>query len=109
MPGHCLPDGTYRFHSGGEDVGGMCMLGTFSERSVISEHSAIKVDPDCLRTAGADPAAALQGIDRLHVLCPVPAPESQRTAAALARAGGGISQPVAGLADVAPALHRLLS
>ncbi len=42
----CLPDGTYRFHSGGEDVGGMCMLGTFSERSVISEHSAIKVDPD---------------------------------------------------------------
>jgi Zn-dependent alcohol dehydrogenases, class III len=39
-------DGTYRFHSGGEDFGGMCMLGTFSERAVISEHSAIKVDPD---------------------------------------------------------------
>jgi Mg-chelatase subunit ChlD len=64
---------------------------------------------DCLRTAGADPAAALQGIDRLHVLCPVPVPESERTAAALARAGGGISQPVGSLADVAPALHRLLS
>ncbi len=64
---------------------------------------------DCLRTAGADPAAALQGIDRLHVLCPVPAPESERTAAALARAGGGISQPVGSLTDVAPALHRLLS
>ena len=64
---------------------------------------------DCLRTAGADPAAALQGIDRLHVLCPVPAPESERTAAALARAGGGISQPVGRLADVAPALYRLLS
>ncbi len=42
----CLPDGTYRFHSGGEDLGAFCMLGTFSERSVISEHSAIKVDPD---------------------------------------------------------------
>src|SRR6185369_6851968 len=42
----CLPDGTYRFHGGGEDFGGMCMLGTFSERAVISEHSAIKVDPD---------------------------------------------------------------
>jgi len=41
-----LPDGTFRFHSGGEDFGGMCMLGTFSERAVISEHSAIKVDPD---------------------------------------------------------------
>jgi alcohol dehydrogenase (nicotinoprotein) len=42
----CLPDGTYRFHSDGQDLGGMCMLGTFSERSVISENSAIKVDPD---------------------------------------------------------------
>src|ERR1700674_1372635 len=25
-----LPDGTYRFHQNGEDLGGMCMLGTFS-------------------------------------------------------------------------------
>jgi alcohol dehydrogenase (nicotinoprotein) len=42
----CLPDGTYRFHLDGEDLGGMCMLGTFSERAVISENSAIKVDSD---------------------------------------------------------------
>jgi S-(hydroxymethyl)glutathione dehydrogenase/alcohol dehydrogenase len=42
----CLADGTYRFHSGGEDFGGMCMLGTFSEFGTISENSAIKVDPD---------------------------------------------------------------
>ena len=42
----CLPDGTYRFHLDGEDLGAMCMLGTFSERAVISEMSAIKVDPD---------------------------------------------------------------
>src|SRR5215468_2525544 len=42
----CLPDGTYRFHQDGVDLGGMCMLGTFSERAVISEHSAIKVDDD---------------------------------------------------------------
>jgi len=41
-----LPDGTYRFHENGEDLGGMCMLGTFSEYSTISENSAIKVDPD---------------------------------------------------------------
>jgi magnesium chelatase subunit D len=67
---------------------------------------------DCLRTAGEDPATALRGIDRLHVLCPAPgeglatAPEP---AAALARAGGGISQPVGRLADVGPALRRLLS
>src|ERR1700733_12122592 len=41
-----LPDGTYRFHQNGEDLGGMSMLGTFSERAVISENSAIKVDDD---------------------------------------------------------------
>jgi S-(hydroxymethyl)glutathione dehydrogenase/alcohol dehydrogenase len=42
----CLPDGTYRWHADGEDFGGMCMLGTFSERAVISENSAVKVDDD---------------------------------------------------------------
>jgi alcohol dehydrogenase (nicotinoprotein) len=41
-----MTDGTYRFHQNGEDFGGMCMLGTFSERATISENSAIKVDPD---------------------------------------------------------------
>jgi magnesium chelatase subunit D len=65
---------------------------------------------DCLRTAGADPAAALHGIDRLHVLCPAGEPgQDPAAAAALARAGGGISQQVTRLADVAPALQRLLS
>jgi magnesium chelatase subunit D len=64
---------------------------------------------DCLRTAGDDAASALAGIDRLHVLCPLSTPESERAAAALARAGGGISQPVRKLAEVAPALTRALS
>jgi hypothetical protein len=65
---------------------------------------------DCLRTAGADPAGALGGIDRLHVLCPVPGnTEPELAAAALARSGHGISRPVRRLADVAPALHHLLS
>jgi len=41
-----LPDGTYRFHKDGEDLGGMCMLGTFSERSTISENSCVKIDDD---------------------------------------------------------------
>lgn len=41
-----LPDGTFRFHAGGEDFGGMCMLGTFSQYATISEHSAVKVDED---------------------------------------------------------------
>ncbi|HEX4059756.1 MAG TPA: AAA family ATPase [Streptosporangiaceae bacterium] len=64
---------------------------------------------DCLRTTGGDPAAALAGIDRLHVLCPLPGPESERAAATLARRRGGLSQPVHGLADVAPALTRVLT
>jgi alcohol dehydrogenase (nicotinoprotein) len=43
----CLPDGTFRFHSDdGADVGGMCMLGTFSQWSVIHEASCVKVDDD---------------------------------------------------------------
>ena len=39
-----MPDGTFRFHSGKEDFGAMCMLGTFSERATISQHSVVKVD-----------------------------------------------------------------
>ena len=64
---------------------------------------------DCVATSGDDPASALAGIDRLHVLCPLPAPESERAAAALARLGCGVSQPVRRLAEVAPALTRALS
>ncbi|NIH79462.1 NDMA-dependent alcohol dehydrogenase [Amycolatopsis viridis] len=39
-----LPDGSFRFHRGGTDYGAMCMLGTFSERATISQHSVVKVD-----------------------------------------------------------------
>jgi gas vesicle protein GvpN len=77
-------------------------------RASADERIAVLLS-DCLRTAGGDPAAALPGIDRLHVLCPAADPEPQRAAAALARAGGGISRPVTALADVAPALRHLLS
>lgn len=42
----CLPDGTYRFHLDGEDVGAMCMLGTFSNHAVVSENSAVKIAED---------------------------------------------------------------
>lgn len=42
----CMPDETFRFHDGGEDVGGMCMLGTFSQYATVSEFSCIKVDDD---------------------------------------------------------------
>ncbi|WP_030166135.1 MULTISPECIES: NDMA-dependent alcohol dehydrogenase [Actinomycetes] len=39
-----LPDGTFRFHGDGKDFGGMCMLGTFSERATISQHSVVRID-----------------------------------------------------------------
>jgi magnesium chelatase subunit D len=64
---------------------------------------------DCMPTAGGDPALALAGISRLHVLCPLPTPEAEQAAAALARRGGGVSQPVRKLTEVAPALTRALS
>ena len=64
---------------------------------------------DCLPTAGGDPAAALAGIDRLHVLCPRPTAQAAAAGAALARRGGGLCQPVTRLAEVAPALGRALS
>ena len=37
-------DGTYRFHARGEDVGQMCLLGTFSEYTVVPKASLVKVD-----------------------------------------------------------------
>jgi S-(hydroxymethyl)glutathione dehydrogenase/alcohol dehydrogenase len=41
-----LPDGTFRFHADGVDVGGMCVLGTFSEYAVVSEFSVIPIPGD---------------------------------------------------------------
>jgi len=43
---NCLPDGTFRFHAAGQDFGQMCLLGTFSQWSTLSEHSCVKVDED---------------------------------------------------------------
>jgi NDMA-dependent alcohol dehydrogenase len=40
----CLPDGTFRFHlPDGQDLGGVCSLGTFAERVVVSDASVIKI------------------------------------------------------------------
>jgi magnesium chelatase subunit D len=64
---------------------------------------------DCLATAGGDPAAALAGVDRLHVLSPLPTPEAAAAGAALARAGGGRWRQVRTLAELGPALTGMLS
>jgi alcohol dehydrogenase (nicotinoprotein) len=42
----CLQDETFRFHKGGEDFGGFCALGTFSDRAVVSEYSCVRIDED---------------------------------------------------------------
>jgi alcohol dehydrogenase (nicotinoprotein) len=42
----CMPDGTFRFHQGGEDFGALDLLGTFSQYATIREDSAIVVDKD---------------------------------------------------------------
>lgn len=42
----CLPDGTFRYHLNGQDIGGNSMLGTFSEYAVVPEFSCIKIPQD---------------------------------------------------------------
>ncbi|WP_345770495.1 AAA family ATPase [Blastococcus saxobsidens] len=67
---------------------------------------------DCLSTAGDPAEAALAGIDRLDVLCPLPAGGAEAEALvasrALAARGGGSVAAVRSLADLGPALTRLL-
>ncbi|MCM3847319.1 NDMA-dependent alcohol dehydrogenase [Pseudonocardia sp. DR1-2] len=41
-----FPDGTFRFHLDGEDLGGLCVLGTFSQYAVVSEFSCIPIADD---------------------------------------------------------------
>ncbi len=36
-------DGTFRFHEGDTDFGGLCVLGTFSQYAVVSEYSVIPI------------------------------------------------------------------
>ncbi len=40
----CMPDGSFRFRSGGTDFGAMCMLGTFAKKATVSQHSVVKID-----------------------------------------------------------------
>jgi alcohol dehydrogenase (nicotinoprotein) len=40
----CLQDETFRFHRDGEDYGGFCALGTFSDHTVVSEYSCVRID-----------------------------------------------------------------
>ncbi len=42
----CQLDGTFRFHGRGQDLGGMCTLGTFSQFATVSRQSLVKVADD---------------------------------------------------------------
>lgn len=77
--------------------------------SAVADERLVVLLSDCLHTAGDDPADALAGIDRLQVLVPLGGVEAEAAAGALAARGGGRAQTVARLADVAPALTRILS
>jgi S-(hydroxymethyl)glutathione dehydrogenase/alcohol dehydrogenase len=42
----CLPGEHYVFSRDGEKYGAMCMVGSFAERSVVSQYSCVKIDKD---------------------------------------------------------------
>lgn len=75
----------------------------------VADERLVVLLSDCLHTAGGDPATALGGIDRLHVLVPLGGPEAAAAAAALAARTGGRAQRVARLTEIAPALTRILT
>ncbi len=74
----------------------------------VADERVVVLLSDCLQTTGAPPATALAGIDRLHVLCPLPNEESEAAARALAAKGAGRAEMVRTLTDIGPALTRLL-
>jgi magnesium chelatase subunit D len=75
----------------------------------VADQRLVVLLSDCLHTAGADPATALGGIDRLHVLVPLGGSDAEAAAAALAARRGGRAQTVRRLAEVGPALTRVLA
>jgi hypothetical protein len=76
--------------------------------SAVADERVAVLLSDCLHTTGDPPETALGGIDRLHVLCPLPTPEAEEAARALAARGGGSAEMVRSIRDLGPALTRLL-
>jgi magnesium chelatase subunit D len=75
----------------------------------VADERVVVLLSDCLHTAGDDPTAALGGIDRLQVLVPLGGADAEAAAAALAARRGGRAQTVRRLAEVGPALTRVLA
>jgi MoxR-like ATPase len=74
----------------------------------VADERVVVLLSDCLHTTGDAPETALAGIDRLHVLCPLPTPEAEVAARSLAARGGGTAELVRTITDVGPALTRVL-
>ena len=77
--------------------------------SAAADQRVVVLLSDCLHTTGDPPGSALAGIDRLHVLCPLPTPESEAAARALSARGGGEARMIRSVRDIAPALTDLLA
>jgi MoxR-like ATPase/Mg-chelatase subunit ChlD len=75
----------------------------------VADERLVVLLSDCLHTAGDEPATALGGIARLHVLVPLGGADAEAAAAALAARRGGRAQTVRRLAEVGPALTRVLA
>jgi MoxR-like ATPase len=90
------------------DVAGALRAARVELLSAAADERVAVLLSDCLHTTGDPPESALAGIDRLHVLCPLPTPEAEVAARALAARGGGTARTVHSVRDIAPALTDLL-
>ncbi|MGI5128452.1 AAA family ATPase [Pseudonocardia sp. CA-107938] len=94
---------------GTTDLAGALHVASAQLAAAVADERMVVLFSDCLHTTGRDPAEALGGIDRLHVLVPLGGAEAEAAAAALAARGGGRAQTVRRLAEIGPALTRILS
>jgi hypothetical protein len=90
------------------DVAGALRAARVELLSAAADERVVVLLSDCLHTTGDPPESALAGIDRLHVLCPLPTPEAEAAARSLAARGNGSARMVRSVRDVAPALTALL-
>ncbi|MGY1832274.1 AAA family ATPase [Geodermatophilus sp. SYSU D01180] len=90
------------------DVAGALRAARLQLAEEVADERVVVLLSDCLHTTGDPPETALAGIDRLHVLCPLPTPEAETAARSLAARGAGTAQMVRTVRDLGPALTRLL-
>ncbi|GAB3195178.1 hypothetical protein GCM10027261_14720 [Geodermatophilus arenarius] len=90
------------------DVAGALRAARLQLAAEVADERVVVLLSDCLHTTGDPPETALAGIDRLHVLCPLPTPEAETAARSLAARGAGTAQMVRTVRDLGPALTRLL-